>query len=136
MDPSSMMSDGPFFQTDQITPEDGEVEIIDFQAEPYADQRRIKVTFRLSFFQEPPNAAIFLLDEGGEVITSVDLVNITHPENEITLHIPRAVTSADVSQLKITLFKLEEREAQPDEKGEVKLTTLTLSSRRIPFSHP
>ena len=130
------MSEEPFFQADQITPADGELEIIDFLAEPYADQRRIKVTFRLSFFQEPPNAAISLLDEQGEVITSVDLVNITHPENEITLHIPRSVNSAGEFQLELTLFKLEEREAQPDEKGEVKLTTLKLSSQRIPFSHP
>lgn len=130
------MSEEPFFQADQITPADGEVEVIDFRAEPYADQRRIKVTFRLSFFQEPPNAAISLFDAQGEVISSVDLVNITHPENEITLHIPGSVNSAGEFQLELTLFKLEEREAQPDEKGEVKLTTLKLSSQRIPFSHP
>jgi len=130
------MSEEPFFQADQITPADGEVEVIDFRAEPYADQRRIKVTFRLSFFQEPPNAAISLFGEQGEVITSVDLVNITHPENEITLHIPRSVNSACEFQLELTLFKLEEREAQPGEKGEVKLTTLKLSSQRIPFSLP
>lgn len=130
------MSEEAFFQADQITPADNEVEVIDFRAEPYADQRRIKVTFRLSFFQEPPNAAVSLIDEGGEIITSVDMVNITQPENEITLHIPRSVNSASVFQLELTLFKLKEREARPDEKGEVKLTTIKLSSLRIPFSHP
>jgi hypothetical protein len=128
------MSEEPFFRADQITAADGKLEIIDFQAEPYADQRRIKVTFRLSFFQEPPNAAISLFDHQGVVITTVDLVNITDPENEITLHIPRSVNSNGEFELELTLFKLEEREAQPDEKGEVKLATHKLSSRRIPFS--
>lgn len=128
------MDQDNFFQTDQITPTDGEVDIIEFQAEPYPDHKRIKVAFRLSFFQSPPNAAIALLTEEDQVITSVDLVNIIHPENELTLHLPRSVESTGNYLVEMTLFKLEEQETQPGEDGDVKLTTHKLSTRRVAIS--
>ncbi|HDD54827.1 MAG TPA: hypothetical protein ENG59_01115 [Chloroflexi bacterium] len=128
------MNEDTFFQSDQITPADSDVEIVDFRAEPYSDRARVKINFRLSFFQTPPNAAIVLLGEKGEEIASVDLVNIIQPENELTLHTPKPLPSKGEYQLELTLFNLEERKARPDETGEVKLGTQKLSSKRITFT--
>jgi hypothetical protein len=128
------MNEEPFFQSDQIAPADSEVEIVDFSAVPYADKARVKIQFRLSFFQKPPNAVISLLGEQDKEIASVDLVNITHPENEITLHIPKPLPIKGDYQLELTLFNLEECEARPDEKGEVRFTTQKLSSKIITFT--
>ena len=128
------MSEKTLIQPDQVTQADSEVEIVDLSAVPYKDSRRVKVSFRLSAFQTPPNAAISLLGEQGEEIGSVDLVNITHPENEITVHTSKPLSTKGEYQLELTLFNLEEREARPDEKGEVKLATQNLSSKRITFT--
>lgn len=128
------MSENAFFQTDQINPDNNDVEIIDFSAEPYGDDRRVKFSFRLSFFREPPNAAIILFGADGEEIASVDVVNLFHPENAVTLHIPKSRAQEGEYQAELTLFKLEQREAQADEEGEYKLETQNLHSRRITFT--
>ncbi len=128
------MNEEPFFQSDQITPADSTVEIIEFTAQPYEDHKRINVYFRLSYFQDPPNAAIALFGINGEKLASVDVVNIFQPENEITLHIPKVIPQQGDYQVELTLFKMEERKAQADEKGEVKITTRNLQTSRITFT--
>ena len=128
------MSDDTFFQTDQITPADREVTIVDFIAEPYQDRSRVKINFRLSYFQDPPNAAITLSSIDGEEITSVDVVNITHPDNEVTLHIPKSQAQKTEYQVELRLFKLVERKAQGEEEGQISLTTENLKSSTITFA--
>lgn len=128
------MDDENFFQSDQVTPLNGEVKILDFTAQPYQDQSRVKIRFRLSSFQRPPNAAITLWDEEGEEVTSVDVVNIFQPDNEITLHIPRSQRGKKEYQVELKVFDLSERPAQDDEKGEIKLTTKNMASSRITFT--
>lgn len=128
------MNENAIFQADQVTPASGEVEIVDLTAEPYEDQRRLKVNFRLSFFQEPPNASIALIGVKGEEIASVDLVNIFHPDNEVTLHIPKSSAKKGEYQVKLTLFKLGERKARADEDGEVRLITQNTSTKTITFT--
>lgn len=128
-----MNKDG-IFSVDQIIPADSEAEIINLTAEPYEDHRRVRVTFRLSFFQEPPNAAITLFGVEGEEITSVDVLNIFQTENEVTLHIPKARGHQGEYKVELTLFKLKERKARVDEDGEVKLSTQNLSTRTIAFT--
>ena len=119
-----------FIQSDKITPVNSEVEILDFTAQPYLDQCRVKVHFRLSSFQAPPNAAITVFNGEGEEVTSVDVVNISQPDNEITLHIPKSQSGKGEYQVELMVFNLEERQASGDEKGEVKLTTKNLTSSR------
>ena len=128
------MNDDTFFQADQITPADSEVTIIDFFAEPYQDRSRVKINFRLSYFQEPPNAAISLSSIDGEEITSVDVVNITHPDNEVTLHIPKSQALQTEFQVELKLFRLVEHKALGDDKGQISLTTETLKSSTITFA--
>jgi len=122
------------YQTDQIKPANSQVEIIELTAVPYGDHRRVKINFRLSLFQDPPNAAISLFGVEGEELASVNVVNIFQPENEVTLHIPKSRAMKGEYRVKLTLFELEERKAREDEAGEVRLMTNTLSSRDITFT--
>jgi hypothetical protein len=128
------MNNNTFIHSDQITSADNDVEIIDFSAEPYQDQRRVKVNFRLSYFQEPPNATLVLRDDDGEEIASVEVVNIIHPENEITLHIPPSQVCQGEYHIEITLFHLEEVAVEGQGDGEAELNTQTLTSRRTTFT--
>ena len=128
------MPEDNIIQSDQITPVNSEVEILDFTAQPYQDQCRVQVHFRLSSFQVPPNAAITVFKGAGEEVTSVDVVSISQPDNEITLHIPKSQSGKGEYQVELTLFHLEERQAQGDEKGEVKLTTNNFTSSRTTFT--
>lgn len=129
-----MNSENKFIQPDQIKPVNSEVEIINFTADVYPDQKRVKVHFRLSSFQAPPNAAITVFGVEGEELASVDLVNITQPESEITLHIPKSHAGKGECQVELKLFDLQERQAQGNEKGEVKLITKKLTSSRTAFT--
>jgi hypothetical protein len=130
------MTDDHFFQPDQVSPADSEIKIIDLQAEPYQDLRRIKVNFRLPYFQEPLNATITLNRMNGEVLTSVDVVNLFQPQNEVTLHIPGSKVQEGDYQVELVLFRVEEHEAESKEKGDIQLTTQLLTSRTIKFSIP
>lgn len=129
-----LMNEDTFFQTDQITPADEEVKIIDFTAEPYQDKRRVKVNFRLSYFQEPPSATISLLGIEGEELTSVDVVNIIRPENEVTLHIPASQVKQGNYQVKITLLHLGEGGTEGNDEGKTNLSPHTLTSRKTTFT--
>lgn len=128
------MNNNTFLPSDQITSADNDLEIIDFSAEPYQDQRRVKVNFRLSYFQKPPNATLVLREDDGEEIASVEVVNIIHPENEITLHIPPSQVSQGEYHIEITLFHLEEVAVEGQGDGEAELNTQTLTSRRTTFT--
>ena len=130
------MDNDDFFGTDQILPTDSQVDIIELTAEPYQDRRRIKVHFRLSYFQQPPNASLVLFRGEGQEVTAVDIVNISHPDNEVTLHIPRDQAIDGEYKLELTLFKLLERESMAEQAGNIKLVTEKDISKQITFTLP
>jgi hypothetical protein len=130
------MNTDDYFGIDQVIPADSKVEIIELAAEPYQDLRRVKVHFRLTYFQQPPNASLVLFGVEGEEVAAVDIVNITHPDNEVTLHIPRNQSKKGEYKIELTLFQLEERETGTDEEGEIKLVTQKENSKQITFTLP
>jgi hypothetical protein len=130
------MNSDDFFGTDQVMPADSAVEIIELSAEPYQDLRRVKVDFRLSYFQQPPTASLVLFGVDGQEIAAVDMVNITHPDNEVTLHIPRDQSKKGVYKIELTLFQLQERETGTEGGGDVKLVTEKINAKQITFTLP
>jgi len=129
-----MSPEDKLIPSDQITPMDSELVIISFTAAPYPDQKRVKVNFQLSSFQQPPDATITIFGKEGEELASVDVVNISQSDNEITLHLPISHPGKGECQVELKLYNLDERQAREDEKGEVKLTTKNLSSTRTTFT--
>ena len=128
------MSEDLFFQPDQITPDDADIKILELSAEPYPDQRRVKVEFRISGYRKSLASTISLIDPEGKEITSANIVNIFIPHHEITLHIPASRAKPGTFKLFITLFSLQEVESElePGKVGEIRSDHLDRKS--ISFS--
>jgi hypothetical protein len=128
------MTDDHFFQPDQVSPADSEIKIIDLLVEPYQDLQRVKVNFRLPYFQEPLNASITLNKMDGKELASVDVVNLIQPENEVTLHIPKPHVQDGEYQVELVLFRVENREDLGKENSDIHFNTQVLTSRTVTFS--
>jgi len=127
------MSEDIFFQPNQFTPEDAEIEILDLRAELYPDRRRLNVKFRLSGFRKSMGTSITLNDQAGEEIASANIVNIFIPQNEITLHIPESRAKPGKYTLVLSLFTLQEIESEqePGKVGDIRTDPLNQKSITI-----
>jgi len=97
-----------------------DIKILSFDAEPYPDDRRVKVKLLLSSFLEGPNALITLSNEENQELTSVNIVNIFTLENEFTLHIPGNKNLPGNYIVNVEVFYVEEEEIEQD--GEQRLS--------------
>ncbi len=64
-----------------------EVRFVRVTAEPYADGRRIKLTYVLTPFQKRPNVEIRLVDEAGTEHGSITIIETMDPKFTLTAHI-------------------------------------------------
>lgn len=128
------MFDIQSIQPDQILPEDQETDILEITAEPYPDRRRIKVLFRLSSFSSAPNASIKLTNKDNQLLVSADMVNISNPENEITLHLPKNKNQPGKYSVTLELFSLAEEETGAEDGPEVTLKQTNLKSSSCSFT--
>jgi len=128
------MFENQSIQPDQILPENQETDILEISAEPYSDKRRIRVLFRLSSFSSAPNVSIKLTNEDNEILVSADMVNIIHPENEITLHLPANRNQPGDYFVTLDLFSLTEEETTTANGPEVTLTQTNIKTRSCSFS--
>ncbi|MEJ2413075.1 MAG: hypothetical protein P8Y34_08805 [Anaerolineales bacterium] len=128
------MSEDIFFQPNQFTPEDAEIEILDLSVELFPDRRRLNVKFRLSGFRKSMGPSITLIDQAGEEIASANIVNIFIPQNEITLHIPGSHAKPGKYTLVLSLFTLQEIESElePGKVGDIR--TDPLDQKSIPIT--
>lgn len=110
-----------FIQPDQILPENKEIDILDLTAEPYADNRRIKVNFRLSSFYTPPHASLKICNEKQEELVIVNIVNIFNPENEITLHLPAHQNQPGKYTISMDIFFILEDEPDTGDNNPISL---------------
>lgn len=116
------MSEDLFFQPDQITPDEADIKILDLSAEPYPDQRRVKVEFRISGYRKSLGSTISVIDPEGEEVASANIVNIFIPHHEITLHLPGSRAKPGTFELVVTLFSLQEVESElePGKVGDIR----------------
>lgn len=97
-----------FFQDPSDIPlPPSEVRIKDLRAEPWPDNRRLRVYLEITPFQARPSGEIILLDADGEEISSISIIETIDPKMEFTLHIRGEETIGEYS-LKATVFYLEE----------------------------
>jgi hypothetical protein len=64
-----------------------EVRIRKFNAAPYPDGRRVKVTLELTPFQERPDAELLILNPEGITVSSASIIETIDPKMEMTLHL-------------------------------------------------
>lgn len=63
------------------------VKIEDFRAEVYPDRFRVKVSLKLTPFQERPNLLITARRDDGLLVSDLDVIATMHYDNEYTMHI-------------------------------------------------
>ncbi len=110
-----------------------EIKIQTVKAEPYPDGRRVKVKFILSSFTQGPSALVSLIFNRVQ-LTSVNIVNIFVPENEITLHIPGDGVKTGTYQVKLDLFFIGETENEGKEDSNIHLHESHLDSASVSFT--
>jgi hypothetical protein len=77
-----------FFQDPSETPlPPEEVRIRELRAEPWSDGRRVKVYLEVDPFQMRPNLDGFIVNEKGEVVSDISLIETMTRKMEFTMHI-------------------------------------------------
>lgn len=124
------MNEDFFFQPDQIIPDDAEIKILELTAEPYPDQLRVNVTFRLSGYRKSLGTTIALTDPDGEEVATANVVNIFIPHQEITLHIPGPRAKPGIFTVTTSLYSLleVESELEPGKVGDIQTDQLDKKS--------
>ncbi len=63
------------------------IKIEDFKVSPYPDRYRVKVSLRITPFQERPNLVIVAHHSNGQKVSDLDVIATMHYDNEFTMHI-------------------------------------------------
>lgn len=115
------MSEDQLLQPIPASQKNTEIRILELSAQPYPDNRRVKVNFQLSPFLKAPNAAITMTNQENEQVAAANIVNIFNLENEITLHIPFHLSKPGGFSVHLTLFIIEEDHGGEEESGKITL---------------
>jgi hypothetical protein len=67
----------------------------DITVEPYPDGRRVKISFRLTPFQVPPDIEIGAKDSHGQQVASTSIIGVNGPEMSLILHLRGEITGGD-----------------------------------------
>jgi hypothetical protein len=77
-----------FFQDpSQVPLPPEEVRIRAFRAEPWPDGRRVLVRLELTPFQKRPSGKIIVLDDQGEEVANISIIETIDPKMEFTIHL-------------------------------------------------
>lgn len=77
-----------FFQDpSQVPLPPEEVRIRAFRAEPWPDGRRVLVRLELTPFQKRPSGKILILDDQGEEVANISIIETIDPKMEFTIHL-------------------------------------------------
>ncbi|HJW89654.1 MAG TPA: hypothetical protein VJ436_03325 [Anaerolineales bacterium] len=92
-----------------------EVRIREFRAEPWPDNRRVRVYLEITPFQKRPNGELKLLDPQGEEVASVTIIETLDRKIEITMHLRGAQASGEYTATASVYYaEPEELTAHPD----------------------
>lgn len=107
-----------FFQDPTAIPlPPNEVRIKSLKAEPWPDNRRVRVTLEVTPFQKRPNGELNISNPQGDEVASVSIIESIVPRMEFTMHM-RGENPAGEYRLSAVLFYLlnpEGLEAPPED---------------------
>jgi hypothetical protein len=107
------MSRIEFTSPDQVPLPPDKVEILDLQAEPYPDGKRVNITITFTPFQSYPSAEIVVLGPTGEPAASLDIIETIDTVTEITIHLPGKPPPGEYA-VELKAFYLEEKISEQD----------------------
>ncbi len=101
-----------FFQDPNAIPlPPNEVRIKSLHAEPWPDNRRVRVTLEVTPFQRRPSGEVAIINPLGEEVASVSIIESIVPRMEFNMHL-RGENTAGEYRITATLFYLPEAEGQ------------------------
>ncbi len=93
-----------------------ETRIRSLKAQPWPDGRRVKISLELDPFQKHPSLEMTLLDPGGSLAGSVDIIETMSRKMELNMHLRGEPVPGEYT-LKAVLFYLEHRPARRGRRG-------------------
>lgn len=122
-----------FHDPDDIPLPPEEVRIRDLRAEPWPDGRRIRISLEITPFQKRPSGEIRIVDDQGEEMASISIIETGDPEMEFTIHLrsPRPGAEYLVSSKVYYPEAEEEDEEAVDRAGEKPLLPLPTKIRVV-----
>jgi len=95
-----------FFQDPSAIPlPPEEVRIITFKATPWPDGRRVRIDLEITPCQKRPSGELAILNQAGEEVASMTVVETITPRMEFTLHLKGKDTSG-VYTASVTIYYL------------------------------
>ncbi len=74
-----------------LPPEEVRIQVL--RAEPWPDNRRVRVVLEITPFQQRPNGTIVIRDAGGQEAAHISIIETIDPKMEFTLHLRKPDTT-------------------------------------------
>jgi hypothetical protein len=81
-----------------------ETRLLELRANPYPDQKRIRVVLELTPFQKRPYIELFLADSTGDTASTANIVEPVGWKLELTLHVRTAPADGNLTLLAILSY--------------------------------
>ncbi len=106
-----------FFQDPTAIPlPPDEVRIKELRAEPWADNRRVRIYIEVTPFQKRPNGEVIILDPAGVEVAQASIIESISPKMEITLHLRGQLPAGDYRAC-AAIYYVRPAETEEDQAG-------------------
>lgn len=92
-----------FADSEAIPLPPSEVRIVQLQATPTSDGKKVRVFLAVTPFQVKPNAEIAILDDEKNELTSISIIESILPRMEVTIHLPKSCQARNL-HLQATIY--------------------------------
>jgi hypothetical protein len=105
-----------------------EVRIRQFRAEPWPDNRRVRVTLEITPFQKRPDAEVKITNPQGEAAASLTIIETIDHRMEFTMHLRGQELSGEYTAA-ASVYYNEEEPPGKDKDGEQEKTPVPLPAK-------
>ncbi len=96
-----------------------EVRIRELRAEPYPDQRRVRIILEITPFQQRPNCEIQVLDENENLAASFSIIESIVAKMDFTVHLQGGKLNGEyIASADIYYYEVEDPQEAQDSKTE------------------
>lgn len=114
-----------------------EVRIKELRAEPWPDNRRVRIYLEITPFQKRPNGEIIVRNPAGVEVAQASIIETISPRMEITLHLRGELTDGNYSASASIYYvqKAEAEEEQAENYADPK-RRIVVDTAQVDFSLP
>lgn len=94
-----------------------EVRIRQFQVKPWRDGRRVSVFLELTPFQQDPSGEISVIDNNGNEVANLTIIETTDTRNEFTIHLSSSATKGKYTALLNIFYPEPSQDDKPNQRA-------------------